>query len=150
MVDIDIAVPIAPEAAMARLKAAGLKVVETGLEHGTVTAIVGRHAFEVTSLRKDVETDGRRASHADAPVIRGEWLEPGMHVISIGGRPDDAARALRAGLELQDAVRTLNAQRAADGLAPIEFTAMPVVAAEYLGPVKPRSRFGLFRVRAGR
>ncbi len=71
VVDIDIAVPIAPEAAMARLKAAGLKVVETGLEHGTVTAIVGRHAFEVTSLRKDVETDGRHAVVA----FTDDWAE---------------------------------------------------------------------------
>src|SRR3954465_1148874 len=61
MVDIDIAVPMPPEEAMARLKAKGIKVVETGLEHGTVTAVAGTHAFEVTSLRKDVETDGRHA-----------------------------------------------------------------------------------------
>jgi poly(A) polymerase len=61
VVDIDIAVPMPPQEAMARLKAKGIKVVETGLEHGTVTAIAGTHAFEVTSLRKDVETDGRHA-----------------------------------------------------------------------------------------
>jgi poly(A) polymerase len=61
VVDIDIAVPMPPQEAMARLKAKAIKVVETGLEHGTVTAIAGTHAFEVTSLRKDVETDGRHA-----------------------------------------------------------------------------------------
>ena len=64
VVDIDIAVPMPPEEAMARLKAKDIKVVETGLEHGTVTAVAGTHAFEVTALRKDVETDGRHAKVA--------------------------------------------------------------------------------------
>jgi len=61
VVDIDIAVPIPPQDAAARLRAKDIKVVETGMDHGTVTAIAGVHAFEVTSLRRDVETDGRRA-----------------------------------------------------------------------------------------
>jgi poly(A) polymerase len=64
VVDIDIAVPIPPTEALARLRAKGIKVVETGLEHGTVTAIAGHHAFEITSLRRDVETDGRHAKVA--------------------------------------------------------------------------------------
>ena len=64
VMDIDIAVPIAPQEAAARLRAKGVKVVETGLDHGTVTAIAGAHAFEVTSLRRDVETDGRHAKVA--------------------------------------------------------------------------------------
>lgn len=64
VVDIDIAVPMPPEEAMTRLRAKGIRVVETGLEHGTVTAIAGSHAFEVTSLRKDVETYGRHAKVA--------------------------------------------------------------------------------------
>lgn len=59
--DIDIAVPLRPEQAQARLMAAGIKVVPTGIDHGTVTAILGSHAFEITSLRRDVETDGRHA-----------------------------------------------------------------------------------------
>jgi len=71
VVDIDIAVPMPPEEAMARLKAAGIKVVETGLGHGTVTAVAGTHAFEVTSLRKDVETDGRHAVVA----FTDDWAE---------------------------------------------------------------------------
>ncbi len=59
--DIDIAVPLRPEQAQARLMAAGIKVVPTGIDHGTVTAIIGSRAFEITSLRRDVETDGRHA-----------------------------------------------------------------------------------------
>ena len=61
VVDIDIAVPMPPSEAIARLVAKDIKVVETGIEHGTVTAIAGSHAFEITSLRRDVETDGRHA-----------------------------------------------------------------------------------------
>jgi poly(A) polymerase len=59
--DVDIATTLTPEKAVARLEAAGIKVAPTGIEHGTVTAIVDGAPFEVTSLRKDVETFGRRA-----------------------------------------------------------------------------------------
>jgi poly(A) polymerase len=59
--DIDIATPLKPEETMAALRAAGLKFAPTGVEHGTVTAIAGGKGFEVTTLRRDVETDGRRA-----------------------------------------------------------------------------------------
>ena len=64
VMDIDIAVPMPPEDTMARLKAKGLRTIETGLDHGTVTAVSGSHAFEITSLRRDVETDGRHAKVA--------------------------------------------------------------------------------------
>lgn len=59
--DIDIAVPMPPQEAQARLEAKGIKVVPTGIAHGTVTAVAGSMVFEVTSLRRDVETDGRHA-----------------------------------------------------------------------------------------
>ncbi|MGC2855601.1 CCA tRNA nucleotidyltransferase [Novispirillum sp. DQ9] len=63
--DIDIATPDTPDRVMALLAAAGIKVVATGLAHGTVTAVVGEGAeartFEVTTLRRDVATDGRHA-----------------------------------------------------------------------------------------
>ena len=59
--DIDIAVPMPPEETLRRLELAQIKSVPTGVEHGTVTAIVNGHPFEVTSLRRDVETDGRHA-----------------------------------------------------------------------------------------
>ena len=64
VVDIDIAVPIPPDETLARLKAKGVRTIETGLDHGTVTALAGTHAFEITSLRRDVETDGRHAKVA--------------------------------------------------------------------------------------
>jgi poly(A) polymerase len=59
--DIDIAVPMPPDETLQRLQLAGIKALPTGFEHGTVTAIVNGFVFEVTSLRRDVETDGRHA-----------------------------------------------------------------------------------------
>jgi poly(A) polymerase/tRNA nucleotidyltransferase (CCA-adding enzyme) len=59
--DVDFAAPLAPEVFSARLAAAGIKVVPTGIAHGTVTALVGGRGFEVTALRRDVATDGRHA-----------------------------------------------------------------------------------------
>ncbi len=59
--DVDFASPLSPEAVMQRLGAAKIKTVPTGLAHGTVTAIIGRRGFEITTLRRDVETDGRHA-----------------------------------------------------------------------------------------
>ncbi len=62
--DVDVAAPLPPEAIAARLRGAGLKVFETGLAHGTVTAVLGKEPVEVTSLRRDLETDGRHAEVA--------------------------------------------------------------------------------------
>jgi poly(A) polymerase len=74
VVDIDIAVPMPPTEALIRLTAKDIKVVETGMDHGTVTAIAGSHAFEITSLRRDVETDGRHAK----VVFTDDWAEDAM------------------------------------------------------------------------
>lgn len=59
--DIDLATTLLPETVMARARAAGLKAVPTGIEHGTVTLVAAGEPIEVTTLREDVETDGRRA-----------------------------------------------------------------------------------------
>ncbi|MGH7055602.1 MAG: CCA tRNA nucleotidyltransferase, partial [Stellaceae bacterium] len=59
--DIDLATPAPPERITALLKERGIKVVPTGFAHGTVTAVVPPRHFEITSLRRDVETDGRHA-----------------------------------------------------------------------------------------
>lgn len=59
--DIDIATPLLPDVVAKRLTAAGLGAVPTGIEHGTITAIASGTPFEVTTLRRDVTTDGRRA-----------------------------------------------------------------------------------------
>ncbi len=59
--DIDIATIHTPDKVTEILENAGLKVIPTGIDHGTVTAVSGARVFEITTLRKDVETDGRRA-----------------------------------------------------------------------------------------
>lgn len=59
--DIDLATQLEPEEVMAALTAADIRYVETGVAHGTVTAVIDRKPYEITSLRRDVETDGRRA-----------------------------------------------------------------------------------------
>jgi poly(A) polymerase len=59
--DVDLATTATPDEVTRRARAAGAKVVPTGYEHGTVTVIVDGRPFEVTTLREDVETDGRRA-----------------------------------------------------------------------------------------
>ena len=72
--DIDIATSLTPDAVVAALKAARLKAVPTGIEHGTVTAVSGGKPFEVTTLRRDVETDGRHAVVA----FTDDWAEDAM------------------------------------------------------------------------
>lgn len=59
--DIDLATTALPQETTRRGKAAGFKAVPTGIEHGTVTLVAEDESFEVTTLRRDVETDGRRA-----------------------------------------------------------------------------------------
>ncbi len=62
--DIDIATTVRPEDVLVRAQAAGLSAIPTGLSHGTVTVIAGHKPFEVTTLRRDVETHGRHATVA--------------------------------------------------------------------------------------
>src|SRR5690606_28750933 len=59
--DVDIATVLTPDRTLDALAAAGLRAVPTGLEHGTVTAVVEGRPYEITTLRRDVATDGRRA-----------------------------------------------------------------------------------------
>src|SRR5439155_11892664 len=62
--DIDIATTALPEEVIRRATAAGIKSVPTGIEHGTVTLVLDRHPFEITTLREDTETFGRKAKVA--------------------------------------------------------------------------------------
>lgn len=83
--DIDLASRLTPEVAMAALKAAGLKVVPTGLAHGTITAVSKGAPYEITTLRRDVSTDGRNATVA----FTEDWAED-------AGRRDFRLNALYA------------------------------------------------------
>jgi poly(A) polymerase len=62
--DVDLATRLTPQHVMERLSAAGIRSVPTGLDHGTVTALIAAGPVEVTTLRRDVSTDGRRATIA--------------------------------------------------------------------------------------
>jgi tRNA nucleotidyltransferase/poly(A) polymerase len=59
--EVDLSTTLTPDQVSEVLKAGGVKVVATGIEHGTVTAVAGGEGYEITTLREDVETDGRRA-----------------------------------------------------------------------------------------
>ena len=69
--DIDIATVLLPNEVMKRLQDTGIKAIPTGIEHGTVTAAVDGKNYEITTLRRDVATDGRRATVAFAT----DWQE---------------------------------------------------------------------------
>lgn len=83
--DIDIATPLEPAEVIARLDAAGIRSVPTGLKHGTITAIRDGGNVEVTTLRRDIATDGRHAEVA----FSHDWKED-------AGRRDFTINALYA------------------------------------------------------
>ncbi len=105
--EIDIATTATPDEVTRRAQAAGIKAVPTGIEHGTVTLVVGGEAFEVTTLREDVETFGRKAKVAfgrdwaqDAQrrdfTINGlSWSRDGKVHDHVGGLADLATRRVR-------------------------------------------------------
>ena len=105
--DIDFATDATPERVMELMRAAGHKVMPTGVAHGTVTAVIGGKPFEITTLRRDIETDGRHAKvaftddwTADAArrdfTINAMSLEPdGVLHDPFGGRGDLAAGRVR-------------------------------------------------------
>ncbi len=105
--DIDIATTAVPDEVIRRAQAAGIKSVPTGIEHGTVTLVVDKQPFEVTTLREDTETFGRRAKVAfgrdwvrDAErrdfTINGLSVDAGGVVHDhVGGLSDIAARRVR-------------------------------------------------------
>ena len=105
--DVDIATTALPEEVTRRAKAAGIKSVPTGIEHGTVTLVVDAHAFEVTTLREDTETFGRKAKVAFGrdwvrDAERRDFTINGLSVDAqgrvhdyVGGLEDIAARRVR-------------------------------------------------------
>ena len=106
--DIDLVTPLVPQDVIARLDAAGIRSVPTGIEHGTVTALLADGPVEITTLRHDVSTDGRRATVAFASewqddaarrdfTINALYADPDSGEIFdwFGGREDLKARRLR-------------------------------------------------------
>ncbi|MEA3264450.1 MAG: CCA tRNA nucleotidyltransferase [Pseudomonadota bacterium] len=106
--DVDLATPLEPNVVMRRLKEAAIQVVPTGIEHGTVTAVLPQGPVEITTLRHDVSTDGRRATVAFASdwqddaarrdfTINALYADPATGEIFdwFGGLDDLAARRVR-------------------------------------------------------
>ena len=97
--DIDVATTILPDDVAARLSAAGITTVPTGIAHGTVTAIIDRTPFEITTLRRDVSTDGRRATVA----FTTDWAEDAgrrdFTFNALYATPDGAVIDLTGGLD---------------------------------------------------
>ena len=105
--DVDIATTLRPEIVVERAKAAGIKAVPTGIEHGTVTLVIDGAPFEVTTLRRDVATDGRRAEVAfgtdwqmdaerrDLTINALYATQDGTVVDLVNGLPDIESRAVR-------------------------------------------------------
>ena len=86
--DIDISTNVHPDRVMDLAKAAGIKAVPTGIEHGTVTLVQDGEPFEITTFRRDVETDGRRAVVAFADTIEEDAARRDFTMNAIYARPD--------------------------------------------------------------
>ncbi|MDO5630800.1 MAG: CCA tRNA nucleotidyltransferase [Paracoccus sp. (in: a-proteobacteria)] len=105
--DVDIATDARPTRVIELATAAGLRVVPTGIDHGTVTIVSGGTGFEVTTFRRDVETDGRRAVVAFSDRLEDDAARrdftmnalyaarDGRVIDPVDGLPDLAARHLR-------------------------------------------------------
>jgi len=157
--DLDLATPLSPKEVVRRLEAAGIKAVPTGIAHGTVTAISSGTLVEVTTLRCDVSTDGRRATvaftddwEADAArrdfTINALYADPlsGEIVDPVGGEADILARRVRfIGDPLQriaeDHLRILRFFRfhARFGEGPADAAAQASIAAASAGPSPNRA-----------
>lgn len=105
--DVDLATDALPQTVMQLAEAAGLKAVPTGIDHGTITVVSGGKPFEVTTFRRDVATDGRRAVVSFTDDIREDarrrdftlnalYATPEGRVVDpLGGLPDLLARRIR-------------------------------------------------------
>jgi len=105
--DLDVATSARPEQVMKIVKNAGLKAIPTGIDHGTVTVVINRVPFEITTFRNDIETDGRHAKIAFSDSItedaaRRDFTMNALYADARGkvhdpvnGLPDLAARRLR-------------------------------------------------------
>lgn len=105
--DLDLTTNARPDEVMQLADAAGLKAIPTGIDHGTVTVISGKRPYEITTFRKDVETDGRHATVAFSDTLEEDavrrdftmnalYCAPDGTVIDpVGGIPDLAAKHVR-------------------------------------------------------
>ena len=106
--DLDVATPLHPEEVMRRARAEGVRVIPTGLAHGTVTLLLGNEVVEVTTYRRDVTTNGRHATVRFSQTLSEDLarrdftinalaVDPtGQLIDPFGGTADLSARRLRA------------------------------------------------------
>jgi poly(A) polymerase len=150
--DVDLATDARPEEVMSAAEAAGLRAIPTGLAHGTVTVVAGERPYEITTLRRDVETHGRRATVA----FTDDWAEDarrrdfslnalycdadGTIFDPLGGYPDLAARRVRF---IGDATQRIRE----DYLRILRFFRLTADFAE--GPADAESLAACVRERAG-
>ncbi|MDB5598688.1 MAG: tRNA nucleotidyltransferase [Xanthobacteraceae bacterium] len=97
--DLDIATTAVPDEVMRRAKADGLKVVPTGLQHGTVMVVIDGVPFEVTTLRQDVETDGRHAKVEFARDWAGDARRRDFTINALSVGPDGTVYDYVGGLQ---------------------------------------------------
>jgi len=105
--DLDLSTDATPDRVLALAKAAGIRAVPTGIDHGTVTLVLDNTPFEVTTFRRDVATDGRRATVAFADNMaddarRRDFTMNALYAAAdgtvsdpLGGLPDLQARRIR-------------------------------------------------------
>ena len=86
--DVDIATPLTPAAVTAALRHAGLRAIPTGIAHGTVTALAEDQTIEITTLRRDVETDGRHAKVAFTDDFRVDAARRDFTINAMSMAPD--------------------------------------------------------------
>ncbi|NDA46326.1 MAG: CCA tRNA nucleotidyltransferase [Alphaproteobacteria bacterium] len=163
VIDLDLATTCLPDEIITRAQMAGLKWIPTGIEHGTLTLVIQGQAFEVTTLRRDVETDGRHAKvefgrSFEEDALRRDFTINALSLDGQGrlydytqGQSDLAAGRVRfIGTARQrireDYLRILRLFRfhAAYGEGPIDEEAMQGVIAERAG----LSRLSRERIRA--
>ncbi len=96
--DIDIATDAHPERVMELAQAAGLKAIPTGIEHGTITVVSGGAPHEITTFRRDVKTDGRRAVVAFSEKVEEDAARRDFTMNAIYARPDGTVLDLLNGL----------------------------------------------------
>ncbi|MEL6957420.1 MAG: CCA tRNA nucleotidyltransferase [Pseudomonadota bacterium] len=86
--DLDLSTNATPEIVMALAETAGLKAIPTGIEHGTVTVVSNHHPYEITTFRRDVETDGRHATVAFSDRIEDDAIRRDFTMNALYAAPD--------------------------------------------------------------
>lgn len=150
--EVDLATTLLPEAVAARAAAAGLRAIPTGIEHGTLTLLAGKKTFEVTTLREDIETDGRRAKVRFGRDFRADALRRDFTInalsMTAGGRLYDYTDGLDDLASRK--VRFIGEPRrriAEDYLRILRFFRFSAEFSE--GPLDPEGRAAAIRLRDG-